>query len=263
MDPINSTNPIKIELPPCAAEITQFHMKEIYLVRHGETEWNRLGKHQGSEADIPLNFNGQKQAIKIGTYLKNYRIKQKQFDCICSSPMIRTRETCEIIKGIIGFEGDIQFHDALKERRRDKLSGLCKDDPMYQQIRQYETIFATNDPIEEKLSQTKMGVMVNTHFDLSYELDADLENRASDIINKIVNNECNKILIVSHAGLLYALIRKIFKISKVPEGDMTRGNNGWVAYLTYGCSDATTNSSRQPEWNMVCEPNTRHLGLTD
>ncbi|MFV0498549.1 MAG: histidine phosphatase family protein [Bacilli bacterium] len=63
----------------------------IYLLRHGETDWNRIGRIQGIK-DIPLNKNGLRQAKKMGKYLRKLRI-----DLIYTSPLKRAKETAEII----------------------------------------------------------------------------------------------------------------------------------------------------------------------
>ena len=63
----------------------------IYIVRHGETDWNLLGKLQGSK-DIPLNEKGRKQALLTKVELDN-----KEIDLIIASPLKRARETAEII----------------------------------------------------------------------------------------------------------------------------------------------------------------------
>ena len=66
-------------------------MTEIYIVRHGETDWNRQGRLQGQE-DIPLNGTGRAQARACGKALAGVR-----FCGIFTSPLARARETAEII----------------------------------------------------------------------------------------------------------------------------------------------------------------------
>ncbi len=61
------------------------------LVRHGETEWNRVSRFQGG-IDVPLNDNGRTQAQQAGEFLKDVPI-----DFAITSPMLRPKETAEII----------------------------------------------------------------------------------------------------------------------------------------------------------------------
>jgi probable phosphoglycerate mutase len=71
----------------------------ILLVRHGETDWNRDKKFQG-QIDVPLNDNGRKQAEQCAAFLKGIHI-----DRAISSPMLRPKETAEIIlKNHLGVE---------------------------------------------------------------------------------------------------------------------------------------------------------------
>ncbi len=63
----------------------------IYLVRHGETDWNRNGQFQG-QRDIPLNAQGQIQAQNAQKLLA-----QVTLDFAVSSPLSRARQTAEII----------------------------------------------------------------------------------------------------------------------------------------------------------------------
>lgn len=64
----------------------------ICLVRHGQTDWNALGKLQG-QTDIPLNELGKIQARQCGEFLS----KETSWDVIISSPLKRARETADII----------------------------------------------------------------------------------------------------------------------------------------------------------------------
>ncbi len=62
---------------------------EIWLIRHGETEWSLSGAHTG-RTDIPLTERGLKNASAIGDFLQG-----RQFALVLSSPLRRARATCE------------------------------------------------------------------------------------------------------------------------------------------------------------------------
>jgi probable phosphoglycerate mutase len=64
----------------------------IYLVRHGETDWNLNHRFQG-RSDVPLNETGRKQANALALMLKNDPI-----NAIYASPLIRALETARLIK---------------------------------------------------------------------------------------------------------------------------------------------------------------------
>jgi broad specificity phosphatase PhoE len=64
----------------------------IYLVRHGETEWNRVRRFQG-RSNLPLNQEGIKQVNALALALKN-----KPLNAIYTSPLLRAFETARLIK---------------------------------------------------------------------------------------------------------------------------------------------------------------------
>ena len=63
---------------------------EILLVRHGETEWSRTGKHTG-RTDVPLTERGRQDAKAVGAALKDRR-----FALVLTSPLARAAETCRL-----------------------------------------------------------------------------------------------------------------------------------------------------------------------
>jgi broad specificity phosphatase PhoE len=63
---------------------------QLWLVRHGETQWSLSGQHTG-RTDIPLTEKGEHQAIQIGRYLKG-----RNFAVVLTSPLLRARETCRL-----------------------------------------------------------------------------------------------------------------------------------------------------------------------
>ncbi len=60
----------------------------IYIIRHGETDWNKQKIIQGSTNDIPLNSDGLEQAKKLASYFSN-----KKIELIISSPLKRAAQT--------------------------------------------------------------------------------------------------------------------------------------------------------------------------
>ena len=63
---------------------------ELWLIRHGETEWSLSGAHT-STTDIPLTEHGRQRALELKEYLHG-----KKFAAVLVSPMQRARETCQL-----------------------------------------------------------------------------------------------------------------------------------------------------------------------
>ena len=66
---------------------------EVYIIRHGKTDWNKECRFQGAK-DIPLNEEGRDAARKLGE-----RLKGVHFDAVFSSPLSRAYETACIVSG--------------------------------------------------------------------------------------------------------------------------------------------------------------------
>lgn len=73
----------------------------LYFVRHGETEWNRVQRYQGQQ-DIPLNATGREQAQRNGAALKDALGAGVGTLDFVSSPLLRARETMEIVRSELG-----------------------------------------------------------------------------------------------------------------------------------------------------------------
>ncbi|MFE9440134.1 histidine phosphatase family protein [Streptomyces sp. NPDC006602] len=66
-------------------------MGDLFLVRHGETEWSRSGRHTGS-TDVPLTERGRREARGLVPLIRSHRI-----GAAFVSPLQRARETAELI----------------------------------------------------------------------------------------------------------------------------------------------------------------------
>jgi broad specificity phosphatase PhoE len=78
---------------------------ELWLVRHGETEWSRLGKHTG-RTDVPLTEIGREQATAVPGKLADHA-----FSLVLSSPLSRALDTARLA----GFGDRVETTDDLLE----------------------------------------------------------------------------------------------------------------------------------------------------
>jgi uncharacterized phosphatase len=93
------------------------------FIRHGQTDWNRDDKLQGS-SDIPLNEVGRQQAREAAAVLAD-----GGWEVIVSSPMLRARETAEIIAGELSLELGPSYPDFV-ERDYGTLEGSSSSETM-------------------------------------------------------------------------------------------------------------------------------------
>jgi broad specificity phosphatase PhoE len=78
---------------------------DLWLIRHGETEWSASGRHTG-RTDIPLTDEGIRQARALGRYLAG-----RSFALVLTSPLSRAADTC----GLAGYGDVAQFSEDLVE----------------------------------------------------------------------------------------------------------------------------------------------------
>lgn len=143
----------------------------IFLVRHGETEWNEKLLFQG-HSDTELNKNGISQAKKIANYFKD-----KKIDIILTSDLKRAYKTAEIIKKIIKFKGKIIKSELLRERNYGSLEG-----------KSYNLFFSAKKKFDGEKDKEFLG-------------------RLRKIFNEIIKKYTGKnLLVVTHGGVVRAFI---------------------------------------------------------
>ncbi|WP_312167518.1 histidine phosphatase family protein [Microbacterium sp.] len=98
-------------------------MTLLTLVRHGQTDWNLDRRIQGS-TDIPLNATGRADAMSAATHLA-----ASAHHTIYSSPLLRARETAEIISTELGLGAPILVPD-LREREFGEGEGMLVSEYM-------------------------------------------------------------------------------------------------------------------------------------
>jgi broad specificity phosphatase PhoE len=102
-------------------------MPLIYLLRHGQTSFNAEGRIQGA-IDVPLNQRGRAQAKRNGGVLNELISEKQRFDFV-ASPLLRARETMEIVRTAMGLAPDgYGTDDRLQEVRFGAWGGMTMDE---------------------------------------------------------------------------------------------------------------------------------------
>ncbi len=110
---------------------------KIYLMRHGETNWNKEKRMQG-RTDIELNENGRQQAISA-----REKFERLNIDLIISSPLIRAKQTAKLVSE--GTNIPIIYKEELMERGYGELEGkIIKGDAFYKNDSTYDLEKNTN-----------------------------------------------------------------------------------------------------------------------
>ena len=170
----------------------------IYLVRHGETEWNNKKLIQG-HSDIPLNVKGELQSKQLGEKLKDIH-----FEAVFSSDLIRARRTAEIIT--IEKKLAVVTTKALRERLFGRFEGKHIDE--LRKILGELILFS-------KERQKKLDLN-------DIENDEEVMARFIPFIREVAVAYPDKnVLMVSHGGLIRAFLDKIgFRIPEYSEKPM-------------------------------------------
>lgn len=174
---------------------------EIFLVRHGETEWNATGRFQGSK-DIALSNEGINQA----GFLKNRF--HSRFDCIYSSPLIRARQTAKVICEDTNYKPVIE--NDLREINFGAWEGLTLEEIRTQYSKEFHNW--KTDEIHGHLVGGDMSLK-------------NASERARNILVKIAD-ECKgrKVLVVAHGGIIKAALIGLFQWKVNKYHKLTLGN---------------------------------------
>ena len=109
------------------APIMMFYLQRkmkttLYLIRHGETEWNASSRWQG-HADVPLNDVGHEQAALLAKWFRRTRVR---FDRMYSSDLSRAYQTAWAIGSALSMP--VQLYPPLREIDLGIWSGMTRDE---------------------------------------------------------------------------------------------------------------------------------------
>jgi len=172
----------------------------LYLVRHGQTDWNAEMRLQGQQ-DIPLNDFGRAQAAHNGQTLKTLIKDPKSFDFV-ASPLGRTRETMEILLTELGLKKSTYRID----QRVIEISFGDWEGSTFAELR-----VDHNDAVEERLANKWYFVQPNGE---SYQI---LCERVAPWLNDVKRDT----VVVCHGGVIRALLRLLTNVSTAEIAEMT------------------------------------------
>lgn len=150
-------------------------MTRILVIRHGQSEWNALGRWQG-RADPPLTDLGRHQAWSAALHLG-------AVDAIVASPLGRAADTATIISEQLGV-GPVSFDPDLVERDAGEWSGLTK----------------------AEIEQAFPGYLARGDRPPSFETEESMQARVRSALGRVAaEHPEGDVLVVSHGGFIYAL----------------------------------------------------------
>ncbi len=152
-------------------------MKQLILIRHGETEYSRMGRFCG-ESNPLLNRRGVEQAAHLGSILAT-----EQIDLISTSPLNRCIETAVPI----GVGREIQIEDDLREISFGIFEGK------------------TSDECERDLPLA-WKMWCNEHYIDGAELPSSFEKRVKQILKRFEKSDAETVVIVTHGGVIRLML---------------------------------------------------------
>ena len=150
----------------------------IYFVRHGSTDWNENINAQGQKdpkcqgrVDLELNQTGIEQALATAETLKG-----KKFDRVVCSPLIRAKQTCELI-----YHGNtpVEIDGRIIERDFGEFEGKTRAEFDFKGF---------------------WNINANQQFERAESI-ADVEKRVFNLLDELKKNPNQDVLIVAHGGV--------------------------------------------------------------
>ncbi len=172
---------------------------QIVIVRHGETEWSKNGRHT-SFSEIPLTLEGERQAVALKSELSNW-----DFKLVLSSPRKRAQRTCELA----GFKDLAETTEDLTEWNYGEYEGITTSE------------IRTRDPHWTVFTSVTPGG----------ETPDQVAKRCDRVISRLKSFQ-DDVLVFAHSHVLRVLIARWLELSPV-EGRHFVIQTGTLNILSY------------------------------
>jgi broad specificity phosphatase PhoE len=181
----------------------------LCITRHGETDWNQQGILQGW-LDVALNALGRKQARQMAV-----TFNKTGFAAIWSSPLVRARETAEIIAPLIRLPAP-RIHDGLMERNFGVFQGVPKSE------------LAELNPVELQLILKRNPA---GHFEGGEKMDEFADRVLAALVDIGSRYHGRKALIITHGWVMDVVTRHVEGLPRSAILNLKRknGESLWVS----------------------------------
>jgi len=180
---------------------------KIIAIRHGETEWNALGREQG-QLDSSLTTRGLKQAEAIAE-----RLRRVKFSALYSSDLGRARNTAEIVAKATGDK--IETDAGLRERHTGIFQGLTNAQMAAQYPREYSAY--QSDPYAYQVPGGESGQQRT--------------ERSVRVMNALADRHASEtIVIITHGGFLIGFFEHVLGLAPGNAWRFKRQNAAFNAF---------------------------------
>ena len=188
-------------------------MAKLYLIRHGETDYNNALRFQG-QTDIPLNQKGIEQAEKAADFFRDIPLQ-----AIYTSTLIRAKTTAEIIAGVKGME--VQETDALREMSFGIWENMNSKDIQKKYAKEWKDFFAS--PARTTIPQG--------------ESMSDVQKRAYPTVQEILDRYPEgDVAFVAHGGIIRVLMCTMLGLDLNRAWHLHVGNASITCFYYWGRS---------------------------
>jgi len=179
------------------------------FLRHGESVGNAQLRWQG-QSDYPLTEKGRAQALALA---ERWKLESKKFDLVIASPLVRARETAEIVAAALDVK--VELDPSLMERDSGEMEGLTIDE----------------------VRQRPQPSYVTPYHSIGGDGEGDwaLFLRAGKSLHDLLRRPAGSYLIVSHGGLLNQFMHAIVGVAHHadPSGIRFHFENTSFAHVIY------------------------------
>jgi broad specificity phosphatase PhoE len=196
----------------------------LFLIRHGETDWNIERRIQG-HTDTPLNARGFEQAEKLAVRLA----AEEKMDALYASPLARARTTAQVIGRKIGIAAI--YDDRLKEKHLGEMEGMS-----------FTEIEAAQPEVARMWRDSQEQFLLPGE-----EQPANLQERVRGFLDEMMpRHNGSRVAVISHGGTITMLLSTLMEL------DINRRSPFWFDNASISYVDLSGPRARLRLLNDTC-----------